>query len=105
MTQEVRMVVFTIDEPFKVALRMLRRELACEGLRIPCAVSTLGRLQTELGVGLKDSIALYVDAPPLLLEATVFLRRWRSVRFETRRDVSVRRQPVQTCCTLYQVTA
>ena len=35
-------------------------------------MSTSGRLRMELGVGLKDSIVLYVDAPLLLLEATVF---------------------------------
>jgi hypothetical protein len=29
-------------------------------------------LRTELGVGLRESIVLYVDAPILLLEATVF---------------------------------
>ena len=72
MTQEPRIVSFTIDEPFEVALRMLRRALAREGLRVPCEVSTSGRLRTELGVGLKDSIVLYVDAPIVLLEATVF---------------------------------
>ena len=71
-TQEPRIVSFTLDEPFDVALRMLRRALALEGLRVPCEVSTSGRLRMELGVGLKDSIVLYVDAPLLLLEATVF---------------------------------
>ena len=35
-------------------------------------MSTSGRLLSELGVGLKDSIVLYVDAPLLLREATVF---------------------------------
>ena len=72
MTQEPRIVSFTIDEPFDAALRMLRRALAREGLRVPCEVSTSERLRTELGVGVKDSIVLYVDAPLLLLEATVF---------------------------------
>ena len=72
MTQEPRIVSFTIDEPFDVALRMLRRALAREGLRVPCEVCTSGRLRTEWGVGLKDTIVLSVDAPLLLLEATVF---------------------------------
>jgi hypothetical protein len=70
--QEPRLVSFTIDEPFEVALRMLRRAIAREGLRVPCELSTSGRLRTELGVGLRDSIVLYVDSPILLLEATVF---------------------------------
>jgi hypothetical protein len=35
-------------------------------------MNTSGRLLSELGIGLKDSIVLYVDAPLLLLEATVF---------------------------------
>jgi hypothetical protein len=70
--QEPRLVSFTVDEPFDVALRMLRRALAREGLRVPCELSTSDRLRTELGVGLRNSIVLYVDAPILLLEATVF---------------------------------
>ena len=71
MTHERRVVTFIIDEPFDVALRMLRRALAREGLRVPCEVDTSARLKKELGVGLKDSIVLYVDTPILLLEATV----------------------------------
>jgi hypothetical protein len=70
--QEPRLVSFTIEEPFDVALRMLRRALAREGLRVPCELSTSGRLRQELGVGLRDGTVLYVDAPILLLEATVF---------------------------------
>jgi hypothetical protein len=68
MTHEPRIVSFTIDEPFDETLRMLRRALAREGLRVPCEMSTSGRLLSELGGGLKDSIVLYVDAPLLLLE-------------------------------------
>ena len=71
MTQERRTVSFTIDEPFDVSLRMLRRALAREGLRVPCEVDTSTRLKEELGIGLKGSIVLYVDTPILLLEATV----------------------------------
>lgn len=72
MTQEPRLVSFNIHEPFDVALRMLRRALAREGLRVPCELSTSARLRTELGLGLRDGVVLYVDAPILLLEATVF---------------------------------
>ena len=71
MTHERRVVTFIIDEPFEISLRMLRRALAREGLRVPCEIDTSARLKKELGVGLKDSIVLYVDTPILLLEATV----------------------------------
>ena len=71
MTQQRRTVTFTIDESFDVSLRILRRALAREGLRVPCEVDTSARLKKELGVSLKDSIVLYVDTPILLLEATV----------------------------------
>jgi uncharacterized protein (DUF302 family) len=71
MTQMQRIVSFTIDEPFDISLRMLRRAIAREGLRVPCEVDTSARLKEELGIGLRSSIVLYVDTPILLLEATV----------------------------------
>jgi uncharacterized protein (DUF302 family) len=71
MTRDGRIVAFTIDEPFDVALRMLRRALALEGLRVPCEIDTAGRVRQELGVGLKQNVVLYVDDPIRLLEATV----------------------------------
>ena len=71
MTPDGRIVVFTIDERFDVALRLLRRALALEGLRVPCEVDTAARVKQELGVGLKQSVVLYVDDPIRLLEATV----------------------------------
>jgi hypothetical protein len=71
MTPDRRIISFTIDEPFDVSLRMLRRALAREGLRVPCEVDTSARLKKELGIGLKGSLVLYVDTPILLLEATV----------------------------------
>ena len=64
-------VAFVIDEPFDVALRMLRRAFALEGLRVPCELDTAGRVRQELGVGLKQNVVLYVDDPIRLLEATV----------------------------------
>ena len=70
MTQMQRIVSFTIDEPFDISLRMLRRAIAREGLRVPCEVDTSARLKEELGIGLRSSIVLYVDTPILLLEAT-----------------------------------
>lgn len=73
MKHDGRIVAFTIGEPFEVALRMLRRALAMEGLRVPCEVDTAGRLKQELGVGLKQNVVLYVDDPIRLLEATVMI--------------------------------
>ena len=71
MTPDGRIVTFIVDEQFDAALRMLRRALAIEGLRVPCEVDTAGRVKQELGVGLKQNIVLYVDDPIRLLEATV----------------------------------
>jgi hypothetical protein len=71
MMHDGRIVAFTIDERFDVALRMLRRALALEGLRLPCEIDTAGRVRQELGVGLKQNVVLYVDDPIRLLEATV----------------------------------
>jgi hypothetical protein len=71
MTTDRRIVAFTVDEQFDVALRMLRRALALEGLRVPCEIDIAGRVRQELGVGLKQNLVLYVDDPIRLLEATV----------------------------------
>ena len=71
MTPDGRIVAFAVEEPFDVALRMLRRALALEGLRVPCEIDAAGRIRQELGVGLKQNVVLYVDDPIRLLEATV----------------------------------
>ena len=71
MKPEGRIVAFTIAQPFDVALRMLRRAIALEGLRVPCEVNAAARVKQELGVGLKQNVVLYIDDPIRLLEATV----------------------------------
>lgn len=71
MSQEGRILGFTIDQPFDSALRLLRRALALEGLHVPCELDTSARVKQELGVGLKQNVILYVDDPIRLLEATV----------------------------------
>jgi uncharacterized protein (DUF302 family) len=71
MTSQGRIVAYTVDEPFDTALRMLRRTLAMEGLRVPCEVDAAARLEQELGVSLRQNVVLYVDDPIRLLEATV----------------------------------
>jgi hypothetical protein len=71
MNQQGRVLGFVIEQPFDVALRMLRRALALEGLRVPHELDTAARIRQELGVGLKQNIILYVDDPIHLLEATV----------------------------------
>ena len=71
MNQQGRVVGFIIEQPFDVALRMLRRALAMEGLRVPHEFDSAARVKQELGVGLKQNMVLYVDDPIRLLEATV----------------------------------
>jgi hypothetical protein len=71
MRPEERIVAFAVDEPFEVALRMLRRAFAMEGLRVPCEVDAAARVKQELGVSLKQNVVLYVDDPIRLLEGTV----------------------------------
>lgn len=71
MKSEGRILAFSVDEPFDVALRMLRRALAMEGLRVPCEIDAAARVKQELGVGLRQNVVLYVDDPIRLLEATV----------------------------------
>ena len=71
MEDEGRILTFQVEEPYPVALRMLRRALAQEGLRVPCELDTSERVKQELGIGLKPNIVLYVDDPMILLEATV----------------------------------
>lgn len=69
--QRKRVLTFLIGEPFDVALRMLRRTLAMEGLSVPRELDTCVRVRQELGVRLRENIVLYVDDPVRLLEATV----------------------------------
>ncbi len=69
--QRNRVLTFGIEEPFEVALRMLRRALAMEGLRVPNELDTRARVRQELGVALRHNIVLYVDDPVRLLEATL----------------------------------
>ena len=71
MLQDRQIIAYTVDEPFDVTLRMLRRALACEGLRVPCELDTMARVRQELGVGVRRNLVLYVDDPIRLLEATV----------------------------------
>jgi hypothetical protein len=71
MNDQARIIAFVIDQPFDVALRMVRRALALEGLRVPYEFDTAARVKQELGVGLKENVVLYVDDPIRLLEATV----------------------------------
>jgi len=62
-------IAVTIAEPFEVALRMVRRSLAMEGLRVPAEIDIAARTLQELGVELMNSVTLFVDTPALLLEA------------------------------------
>jgi uncharacterized protein (DUF302 family) len=74
MTKTQPLLSFTIDEPYDVALRMVRIALAREGLRAPAELDITARIRQELGAGVAPCIVLYVDDPAVLLEAVVFNR-------------------------------
>ena len=74
MTKTQPLLSFTIDEPYDVALRMVRIALARQGLRAPAELDITARIRQELGAGVAPCIVLYVDDPAVLLEAVVFNR-------------------------------
>ncbi len=65
---------FNICEPFPTALRMVRKALAQQGLRVPTELDVTARIRQEVGAGVARCTVLYVDDPVLLLEAIVFHR-------------------------------
>ncbi len=65
---------FRIDEPYDIALRMVRIALAQQGLRAPAELDIAARIRQELGAGVAPCMVLYVDDPVALLEAIVFNR-------------------------------
>ncbi len=67
-------VTFSIAEPHHTALRMVRRALEQQRLRVPAELNVTARIKQELGAGLAACVVLYVDDPVLLLEAVVFQR-------------------------------
>src|SRR5690242_12708165 len=74
MTKGPPVLSFRIDEPYDIALRMVRIALARQGLRAPAELDITSRIRQELGAGLAPCIVLYVDDPVILLEAVVFNR-------------------------------
>jgi len=74
MTQGRPVLSFRIDEPYDVALRMVRIALAKQGLRAPAELNIAARIRREFGAGVAPSIVLYIDDPAVLLEAVVFNR-------------------------------
>lgn len=74
MTEAPTLVTFSIPGPHQAALRMVRRALAQNGLRIPAELDVTARIRQELGAGVAPCVVLYVDDPALLLEAVVFHR-------------------------------
>ena len=74
MTKTQPLLSFTIDEPYDVALRMVRIALKRQGLRAPAELNITARIRQELGAGVAPCIVLYVDDPAVLLEAVVFNR-------------------------------
>jgi hypothetical protein len=74
MTKGPPLLSFRIDEPYDVALRMVRIALARQGLRAPAELNITARIRQELGAGVAPCVVLYVDDPAVLLEAVVFNR-------------------------------
>ena len=74
MTKEPSLVTFGVAESHQTTLRMVRRSLAQQGLRVPAEMDVAMRIKQQLGAGLAPCIVLYVDDPALLLEAVVFDR-------------------------------
>ena len=74
MSQGPPLLSFMIDEPYDVALRMVRIALARHGLRAPVELDVASRIRQELGAGVAPCTVLYVDDPAVLLEAVVFDR-------------------------------
>ena len=74
MTRPPLLLSFRIDEPYAIALRMVRLSLARQGLRAPTELDITARIRQEFGAGVAPCIVLYVDDPAVLLEAVVFNR-------------------------------
>jgi uncharacterized protein (DUF302 family) len=74
MTKEPSLVTFAVAESHQTTLRMVRRALSRQGLRVSAELDVSTRIKQELGAGLAPCVALYVDDPALLLEAIVFHR-------------------------------
>lgn len=74
MTKGPPLLSFRIDEPYDVALRMVRIALARQALRAPAELNITARIRQELGAGVAPCVVLYVDDPAVLLEAVVFNR-------------------------------
>ncbi|MEO8594092.1 MAG: hypothetical protein ABI759_12290 [Candidatus Solibacter sp.] len=74
MTKGPPLLSFIIDEPYDVALRMVRIALARHGLRAPAELDIASRIRQELGASVAPCTVLYVDDPAVLLEAIVFNR-------------------------------
>ena len=74
MSQRPPLLSFIIDEPYEVALRMVRIALARQGLRAPAELDIASRIRQEFGAGVAPCTVLYVDDPAALLEAVVFYR-------------------------------
>jgi hypothetical protein len=57
MTKEPSLVTFSVAEPHEAAIRMVRRALAQQGLRVP-ELDITSRIKQELGAGLAPCVVL-----------------------------------------------
>jgi len=74
MIKDPPLLTFRIAEPQQVALRLVRRALAQQGLRVPAELDIAARIKQALGAGVAPCAVLYVDDPVVLLQAVVFHR-------------------------------
>jgi hypothetical protein len=68
------LVTFSIREPHRAALLLLRRALSAHGLVAAAELDITSRMKRELGVGVAPCMVLFVDDPTLMLEGIVFHR-------------------------------
>lgn len=68
------LVTFSIREPYRIALDLVRQALTQHGLSVAAELDVTSRIRREMGVGVAACMVLLVDDPALLLEAVVFHR-------------------------------
>ena len=69
MNHEAERLTFVVPEQFHKGLKLVRRTLEEEGLKIHHEMDVSAKLRRELGTGLAQCRVLYVDSPFSTLEA------------------------------------
>ncbi len=71
MSNESSVLTYVVQEPYETALKLLRRELENEGLRVPAETDVSGTIRAKLGLDLWPCRVLHVCCPLFLLQAAV----------------------------------